>query len=46
MAAGRGTPDRHEPPLAQRLAWFVLLWVGGVASVAVVSLVLRYWLHP
>jgi hypothetical protein len=35
-----------EPPLLRRLGWFVLLWLGGVASVAAVSLVLRYWLHP
>jgi hypothetical protein len=44
--ATRGAHDRHEPPLAQRLGWFVLLWLGGVAAVALVSLVLRYWLHP
>jgi len=45
MAAGR-TRGRPEPPLARRLGWFVLLWLGGVAGVAVVSAVLRYWLHP
>jgi len=38
--------DRPEPPLLRRLGWFVLLWLGGVASIAVVSVVLRYWLHP
>jgi hypothetical protein len=38
--------DRLEPPLLRRLGWFVLLWLGGVASVAVISMVLRYWLHP
>ena len=45
MAAGN---TRHDPelPLLRRLAWFVVLWLGGVASVAVVSVVLRYWLHP
>ena len=45
MAAG-DLRDRSEDPLLRRLGWFVLLWLGGVASVAVVSLVLRYWLHP
>jgi uncharacterized protein DUF2474 len=38
--------NKGAPPLLRRLGWFVLLWLGGVASVAVVSLVLRYWLHP
>jgi hypothetical protein len=38
--------ERHGPPLTKRLGWFVLLWLGGVGSVAVVSLVLRFWLHP
>jgi hypothetical protein len=38
--------DKAEAPLLRRLGWFVLLWLGGVASVAVVSVVLRYWLHP
>jgi hypothetical protein len=45
MAAGN-TRDRQEPPLVRRLGWFVLLWLGGVASVAAVSVALRYWLHP
>ena len=45
MAAGDTRGDL-DPPLLRRLAWFVLLWLGGVASVAVVSVVLRYWLHP
>ena len=44
--AARGANNGHEPPLARRLGWFVLLWLGGVASVALVSLVLRFWLHP
>ena len=44
--AGRDLRERPEPPLLRRLGWFVVLWLGGVASVAVVSLVLRYWLHP
>jgi hypothetical protein len=45
MAAGN-TRSRPEPPLARRLGWFVLLWLCGVAGVAAVSLVLRFWLHP
>jgi len=39
-------PDQKTPPLAQRLMWFVLLWIGGVASVALVAAVLRVWLKP
>ncbi|GJE79092.1 DUF2474 domain-containing protein [Methylorubrum thiocyanatum] len=37
---------RHKPERAQgvaaRLGWFVLLWLGGVASVAGVALLLRF----
>ena len=44
--AARGANGRHEPPLMQRLGWFVLLWLGGVASVALVSMALRFWLRP
>ncbi|MBC7521348.1 MAG: DUF2474 domain-containing protein [Sandarakinorhabdus sp.] len=32
------------PGLARRLAWFVLLWLGGVASVGAVAFVLRRWI--
>ena len=32
--------------LAQRLLWFAALWLGGVATVAVISLLLRLWLVP
>ena len=32
--------------MLRRLAWFVLLWAGGVASVATVGAILRFWLHP
>jgi hypothetical protein len=45
MAAG-GTRRNPEPPLLRRLGWFVLLWLGGVVSIAAVSVLLRYWLHP
>jgi len=44
--AARGANGRHEPPLMQRLGWFVLLWLGGVGSVALVSMALRFWLRP
>ena len=44
MASG-DIRERNEPPLLQRLAWFALLWLGGVASVALVAAALRYWLR-
>jgi hypothetical protein len=28
--------------LGRRLLWFALLWLGGVASVAAVALMIRY----
>jgi len=31
-------------PLWQRLAWFVALWAGGVAAVAAVAYLLRWWI--
>jgi hypothetical protein len=39
-------PARKTPPLAQRLLWFVVLWLGGVGAVAVISYGLRLWLAP
>lgn len=30
----------------RRLAWFVGLWLAGVATVGVVALMLRTWLAP
>jgi hypothetical protein len=33
-------------PLMQRLLWFVALWLGGVASVTLVSYALRLWIAP
>ncbi|HEY0131609.1 MAG TPA: DUF2474 domain-containing protein [Allosphingosinicella sp.] len=30
--------------MAKRLAWFVGLWAAGVASVASVAYLLRWWL--
>jgi hypothetical protein len=35
-------PD--ERPLAQRLGWFVLLWVAGVVAVAAVGWIIRLFL--
>ncbi len=37
-----GTPR----PLAQRLLWFAGLWLAGVSSVALLSLVLHVWIAP
>ncbi|GAC1593026.1 MAG: hypothetical protein NVS3B5_23810 [Sphingomicrobium sp.] len=31
-------------PLARRLLWFALLWLGGVGTVAIVSYGLRLWI--
>ncbi|WP_197041960.1 DUF2474 domain-containing protein [Sandarakinorhabdus oryzae] len=36
-------PD-SEAPLPRRLAWFVGLWVAGVAVVGLVAMLLRTWL--
>jgi hypothetical protein len=33
-------------PLAQRLMWFAMLWLGGVGAVAIVSFGLRLWIAP
>ena len=33
-----------EPPLHRKLTWFVSLWIGGVAAVAVVAGMLRMWI--
>jgi hypothetical protein len=35
-----------ERPLAQRLLWFVALWLGGVGTVVLISLALRLWIAP
>jgi hypothetical protein len=40
-------PIKPNPPqLVQRLLWFAALWLGGVASVAAISLLLRFWIGP
>ncbi len=33
-------------PLAQRLLWFMALWLGGVGTVAILSYGLHLWLAP
>ena len=30
--------------MPRRLAWFIGLWIAGVASVGAISLILRAWL--
>jgi hypothetical protein len=35
-----------QRPLAQRLLWFVALWLGGVGTVALISFLLRLWIAP
>ena len=38
-------PGQQKPRLlAQRLLWFVSLWLGGVGTVAIVAYGLRLWL--
>jgi hypothetical protein len=38
-------PTQEPPrPLAQRLLWFVGLWLLGVGSVALISLLLHLWI--
>ena len=36
--------EQNPRPLAQRLLWFVALWLGGVGSVAIVAYGLRLWI--
>jgi len=43
MATGTGKPDL--PSLPKRLLWFVMLWLGGVAAVAIVGLVIKLLLR-
>jgi hypothetical protein len=37
---------QNPPPLAQRLLWFVALWLGGVGTVAIIAYGLRLWIAP
>jgi hypothetical protein len=40
----KGSSEQNPRPLAQRLLWFVALWLGGVGSVAIVAYGLRLWI--
>jgi hypothetical protein len=42
---GPGAEGEAAGPLWRRLAWFLALWAGGVASVGAVAFVLRWWLN-
>ena len=35
-------PSGRQPPLISRLAWFVALWIAGVAAVGLVALLIRW----
>jgi hypothetical protein len=37
-------PQEPPRPLAQRLLWFVGLWLLGVAGVALIPLLLHLWI--
>src|SRR4029077_14249706 len=39
-------PPQPQRPLARRLLWFAGLWLAGVASVGLISLVLHLWIAP
>lgn len=32
-------------PVWKRLAWFATLWIAGVAAVAVVGGIIKFWLN-
>jgi hypothetical protein len=34
-------PPEGPPPLLQRLGWFILLWLCGIAAVGLVALLIR-----
>ena len=38
--------DPQPRPLGQRLLWFAALWLGGVGTVALISVLLRIWIAP
>jgi hypothetical protein len=38
--------EQHPRPLAQRLLWFMALWLGGAGTVAGVAFCLRLWIAP
>jgi hypothetical protein len=44
LSAHKPLPPDASPPWPQRLLWFVGLWVAGVATTALVGLVIKFWL--
>lgn len=34
--------NQVKPPLAKRLAWFVVLWLGGVAAVGLLAYAIKW----
>jgi hypothetical protein len=36
----------ETPQLGRRLIWFAILWVGGVAAVAVLAFLIRLFVNP
>jgi len=39
-----GRPAEAWAPLWKRLAWFVALWLAGVATVSFVAYLIRFWI--
>jgi hypothetical protein len=39
-------PERGPRPLAQKLMWFLALWLMDVGAVALLSLLMHIWLAP
>ncbi|WP_114356722.1 MULTISPECIES: DUF2474 domain-containing protein [Rhodopseudomonas] len=39
-------PIEPRGPVSRRLLWFVALWLAGVGTVTLVSLLLRLWIAP
>lgn len=37
-------PPDPTPPLWQRLAWMVGIWLAGVAVLGIVAMIIRFWL--
>jgi hypothetical protein len=36
--------EESPPPLWKRLAWFIALWLAGVATVSAVAYSIRLWI--
>ena len=39
-----GAERAEAKPLWQRLAWMVAIWLGSVAALGAVAMVIRFWL--